>query len=154
MSEALNQNRDGLSRRRGVVDTAGMQSRTHVAVLKTAYIEAILEGRKTVESRLSRTRREPLHAAHAGDVVYFKESSGGYRARARVRRVEFLEGLEPGDVQRLRRRVNEQVLGSTAYWREKRQARYATLVWIGEVRRTNAGPRIGRLYGRAWVRVD
>ena len=120
-------------------------------MLKREYIDAILDGRKTVESRLSRTRREPLHAVQVGDVVYFKESSGGYRAAARVKRVEFFEDLSPRDVQAIRRRVNDQVLGSRAYWHGKRSAKYATLVWIENVKHITRGPHIRRLYGQAWI---
>jgi ASC-1-like (ASCH) protein len=130
-----------------------MNRRRHVAVLKAEYIEAILDGRKTVESRLSRTRREPLHAVRVGDEVYFKQSSGGYRAAAKVRRVEFHEDLSPRDVRDLRKRLNAEVLASATYWRDKREAKYATLLWLSDVRKIDVGPEIDRLYGRAWVRV-
>lgn len=128
-----------------------MRRRTHVAVLKPEYIEAILDGRKTVESRLSRTRREPLHKVSVGDIVYFKQSSGGYKAAARVDRVEYHERLSPEGVRRIKSRVNTRVLGSSAYWKAKRDARYATLVWLKDVQHTSHGPAIDRLYGRAWV---
>lgn len=127
------------------------QSQTHVAVLKREYIDAILDGRKTIESRLSRTRREPLHAVRPGDTVYFKQSSGGYRAAARVRRVEFHEDLSPKDVRAIKRRVNSSVLGDPTYWRQKLGAKYATLLWLCDVRKTATGPHINRLFGRAWV---
>lgn len=128
-----------------------MSQRVHVALLHREHIDAILSGKKTIESRFSRTRRAPLHAVSPGDVVYFKQTSGGYRASARVKRVQFHEGLSSGDIQSLRRSLNDRVLGGRAYWTSKRDSRYATLIWLDDVRALASGPSISRQYGNAWV---
>ncbi|MCA9294734.1 MAG: ASCH domain-containing protein [Phycisphaerales bacterium] len=124
---------------------------THVAVLKRRYIDLLLEGRKTMESRLSVTRREPFGIVVPGDAIYFKESGGPYRARAVVADVELVDGLTPRAVSALRRRVNSQVLGDPAYWQSKRTAKYATLLTFIELEVCSRGPALPVLAGRAWV---
>lgn len=128
-----------------------MASRFHVAILHRRYIGAILAGEKTVESRLSRTRRDPYGTVRPGDTIYFKASGGGYLAIARVRRVEHRGGLTPSGVRALRLEINQGVCATHAYWHSKRHSRYATLIWFDSVRATDRGPSIGRLYGSAWL---
>ncbi|HYE01691.1 MAG TPA: ASCH domain-containing protein [Phycisphaerales bacterium] len=125
--------------------------RTHVAVVTRACLDAILSGEKTIESRLSRTRCAPFGRVSVGDSVYFKQSSGPFRARATVRRVKAFHGLSAAGVARLRSLYNAGVRGSPAYWRTKRDAGFATMIWLDEVRAVDEGPSIPALYGRAWI---
>lgn len=112
----------------------------HVAILDAALIDAILEGRKTIETRLSVHRRAPFGAVTAGDTVYLKRRGGGFAARARVHSVAFLSNLTPGGVRDIQAAYNDRVLGTRAYWRGKRRARYASLIWLEEARETDTGP--------------
>ena len=48
----------------------------HLAVLKEPYLEFILKGEKTVESRFSIRRRAPYKRVEKGDVVILKQQSG------------------------------------------------------------------------------
>lgn len=128
-------------------------SRHHSAIMRPPYLDAILEGRKTVESRLSLTRRDPFEKVAAGELIYFKESGGPYRAVARVERVEFFRDLERADVERLARRFNAEVCGTAAYWRGKRSARYATFIWLSNVREIDRGPA-WRPMGRGWMTFE
>lgn len=126
----------------------------HVAVLHQRYLDAILDGSKTVESRLSRSRIAPFGVVRPGERVLFKASGGGFGAAAIVRRVEFHEALLPGAVRALRRRVGAEVGAPGAYWQAKRLARYATLIWLGDVEPLDQGPALPVLAGRAWVCVE
>lgn len=103
---------------------------THLAILHKRYLDAILEGRKTIESRLSSTRRAPFGCVRAGDVVYFKESGGPVRALARVTRVRSTSDLTPERIDSLRREHGGAIGAGRAYWASKQTSRYATLVWL------------------------
>jgi hypothetical protein len=109
----------------------------HVAIIH----RAILAGRKTVEARLSRDRREPFGRIARGDEIFFKIAGGGFCAVARVARVLSVSGLTPDGVRALRRRVEGMVLGGPGFWSRRRRARYATLIWIEEVRQIRGVPR-------------
>src|SRR5690554_1453539 len=48
----------------------------HLAILVEPYLQFILEGRKTVESRFSAKRCAPFERVRPGDVILLKRSSG------------------------------------------------------------------------------
>ena len=56
----------------------------HVAILMRRYLDLVLAGRKTIESRLTRTSRAPYEQIHAGERIYFKVSAGPFMATAVV----------------------------------------------------------------------
>lgn len=123
----------------------------HLAIIYAPYIDAILEGRKTVESRLSLTLRAPYGVVSPGDVIFLKERSGPVRGAATVERVECFEDLTPARVRELRRRFSHAILGPDAYWEEKRLSRYATFIWLTDMRADIAPPVMPALYGRGWA---
>lgn len=126
----------------------------HVAVLRAAHLRDVLSGAKRIESRLARVRCAPFGRVAAGDVLHLKESSGPYRATARVERVRCLADLTPARVRDLAKRYNGLIQGPKAYWREKESARFATLIWLVDVAPTSNGPAIPPLCGRGWLCLD
>lgn len=125
----------------------------HVAVLHSRYLDAILAGEKTVESRISRVRCDPFGSVHAGERVYFKASGAAILATAIVGRVESFEELTPARVSSLRKRFNALVRADAEYWRDKRAARFATFMFLENVAAVRFGPRFPAFYGRAWQRL-
>lgn len=123
----------------------------HVAMIWRRYLEAILDGSKTIESRLTITARAPYQRIALGERIYFKISAGPFRARARAARITFLEGLTPARVAALRAEFGSAIQGDDDYWRFKRTARYATLIWLADVEPVVVGPRIQPQRGLAWL---
>lgn len=123
----------------------------HVAVLHQPYIEAILDGSKTVESRLMLTRRAPFGALRPGDLIYFKQSSGPFRLAAAAGEIEEHEGLSPARVAALQRRYGPEVGAPREYWRAKARARYAVFIRLRDIRTIARGPSIPPLNGRGWL---
>jgi ASC-1-like (ASCH) protein len=66
----------------------------HVAILKDAPLEKILNGRKTIESRWLANKSAPWGRVAAGDTVFFKRSGGDVEARARVNDVRQYENVD------------------------------------------------------------
>lgn len=123
----------------------------HLAVVRRAYLDLILSGEKTIESRLTKVRCAPFGRIERGDGVFFKEPSGPVRARARVARVRIHENLTPGGVRDLRRRHNGRIHGERDYWSAKRDARYAVLIWLDHVEPAADWSVKPRLHGRGWL---
>ena len=127
----------------------------HVAVLKRRFADDVLSGAKTVECRLTRTRREPWGRIEAGDVVHIKQSSGPYRAVCTVSFVEQLECASFADLRRAFSRHRRALGGDRAmldaFLADRRAARFAVFVGIERVRPTSTGPSIAPLHGRAWL---
>ncbi len=67
----------------------------HVAYMNRSWklIDAIIEGKKTIETRWYKNRTIPWGRIHQGDEIYFKESGGLVRAQAKIARVEYYAQL-------------------------------------------------------------
>ncbi len=112
----------------------------HVAIIHRPHLDAIFAGEKRVESRLTKSRRDPFGRVAVGDWVFFKQASGAFRAAACVLRVESRSGLVARDIRQIRREFGDEIAAPAAYWRERSRARYATLMWLGEVHEISDGP--------------
>ena len=126
----------------------------HVGIVRPPYDRLILDGSKTVECRLTTGPRPPFGVIVPGERVYLKRSGGAFFAVAVADRVWMTDGLTPGRVEKLRRRLNDRIHGEAAYWRSRRDARYGTLIWLREVRPTSQRPRYRPQNMRAWYTLD
>lgn len=125
----------------------------HVAILKRPYVKLILEGRKTVESRLTRTLLPPYDVIQAGQRIFLKVSSGPFMATAVAGRIDQYHDLSQSDVQQLRKRYDRDVCGNVEYWKLKRDSRYAVFVELRQVQPIEVGPAYPKSM-RAWHVVD
>jgi ASC-1-like (ASCH) protein len=134
--------------------SAAVRSREHVAIVLPRYLTLIAQGVKTVESRLTLTRREPLGQVRAGDVIYFVGKGGVGCVRCKVTRVATFKDLDRGAVREIRDVHNHAILGSDEYWLSKIDAKYATLVWLRDAQPWSQMPAYRDLPtwtpGRAW----
>ncbi|KAA0212782.1 MAG: ASCH domain-containing protein [Leptolyngbya sp. PLA3] len=119
----------------------------HLAVIHPTYARLILEGRKTIESRLSRVCRIPHNHVAPGERIYFLARRADLIVTAIADQVVSLADLSPGDVSRLRRTFNAHIAADAAYWHAKRDARYATLIWLRSPERALYAP--DDVHGRA-----
>lgn len=126
----------------------------HVAILQQPYLEAVLRGRKTMESRLTRTAQPPHGMIAPGERIFLKRSGGAFAATARAGKVHSFDQLTPSDIHALRRRFNEAVGGTRAYWQEKRDARFATFIELRDVRSVSVGPPYKKSAYKAWFVLD
>lgn len=126
----------------------------HVAILKPAYIRAILDGRKTIESRLTIQDRPPYGVIHPGERLFIKASGGPFMATAIAGKVTQFSGLTPRRVEALQRRYRKRVGGDHAYWRSKRQSRFAVFIELRGVGPLEIGPTYPKVNMRAWHVLD
>jgi hypothetical protein len=122
----------------------------HVAIMKRPYLQAILDGRKTMESRLTVRPLAPYRAIQPGERMFFKVSAGPFLATAVAGPVHFFEQLTPAKVVELKRRFNDRVLGDEQFWQGKRDSRFATFVELERVQPIGRGPVMEPSRGPAW----
>jgi ASC-1-like (ASCH) protein len=125
-------------------------ARCHLVILKKPYLDAILEGRKRIESRFSRAKPRFFAQVLPGDMLFLKQSSGPVRAMAKVAAVENLEHLTPDRVLQTKRRYNSQIKAPDEYWRRKIDSRFGLLIWFKDARPIRP-MRINKRDWRAWV---
>jgi ASC-1-like (ASCH) protein len=106
----------------------------HLAILKKQYLEAILAGRKTIESRLYQTKQKWLSQVSTGDKIFLKASSGPVMATAIVDKVKCFDNLTAERIAGLQKQYNGQILGDEHYWREKMYSQFGVFVWLKDVR--------------------
>jgi len=119
----------------------------HLAVIHPTYARRILEGRKTIESRLSRVRCAPFGRVFPGERIYFLARRADLIVTAIAERVVALADLTEHDVWRVRCEFDDRIAADEAYWQAKRHARYATLIWLGSPERAEYAP--DDIHGRA-----
>jgi len=122
----------------------------HLVILKKSYLDAIVTGQKRIESRFTRTRREPFGQVLPGDRLFLKESSGPVCAVATAAAVKIFENLTPGKIMEIKQRYNHYIRGSDKYWQSKANCRFGFLVQLKDVEQIEP-VRIRKNDWRAWV---
>ncbi len=105
----------------------------HLAIFTKGVGEKILSGEKTMESRFSRRKNPPFGAVAPGDLVYIKPSGGDPIGQFRVQKVFFFDGLSQNDLNNLKKDYGKEITAGEDYWESKKDSRFGTLIFIGEV---------------------
>jgi hypothetical protein len=108
-----------------------------LVILHKPYLDLILAGAKTVESRLSVRRHPAASRMTRGDQLYLKRAGGDVRAVATAGEITEYRDIPPGGVQRLAAEWWPRVVGGgpdDPYWIAKRHARFALFVELEDVR--------------------
>ncbi len=114
-------------------EATGATKNIHLAVIAPKYARAILAGTKTIESRLTITRRVPFGQVTAGERVYFLARRIDLLVTAIIGRVESHEALCPSAIEQIRRDHGSAIGADELYWVSKGQSRFATLIWLDQV---------------------
>lgn len=134
----------------GSAPTAGK----HVAIVSHAIAASLISGRKRIESRLSRNRRAPVGRIRPGDLIYFKLTGGHIIGLSFAERVLEIVGLCPATIRSLHRAYGRFVAAPPDYWRARRAARYAVLVWLSPFVPLRGPIAVPRQYGSGWIVLD
>lgn len=124
----------------------------HLAIFKGDGVEAILSGKKTIESRFSKARIAPYGMISAGDSVYIKPSGGEIVGQFKVKKVIFYDGVEVEDFKEIKEKYGKQIAIEEDYWKEKENCRFGTLIFIGSSTRFITSPiKLKKKDLRGWV---
>ena len=122
----------------------------HLVILKKPYLDAILDGRKPVESRFWKTRRHAFGRVMRGDKLFLKQSSGPVCGMATVDAVKNFENLTPEQIIAIKQQYNNLVGGSDERWQQRSDCKFGVLVWLKDVK-TIEPVQINKKDWRAWV---
>lgn len=104
----------------------------HLAVMVEPFLTYILDGRKTIESRFSKNLIAPYRRIAPGDLVFLK--AGPVVAAFRASSVECV-ALDDAVRMRLRTNYSHEICADDAFWDERDDRNYATLIGIDGVER-------------------
>jgi cytidylate kinase len=135
-----------LLERFGTPATAGV----HIAVFVEPFLRLVIEGRKTIESRFSLTRRAPFKQVAVGDLVLLKKSGGPIVGSCRVAQTWFY-AIDPASWKHIRTEFSQAICAEDPeFWSKRAEAKYATLLRIEDVR-TFAPRTFPKKDRRGWV---
>ncbi len=122
----------------------------HLVILKKPFLDLILTGRKTIESRLYRTKHKWLAQVSAGDKLFLKASSGPVMATATVAAVKHFDNLTARRVAELKQQYNHHIAGDEQYWQDKMNSHFGVLLWLKDAQQIPP-MMITKADWRAWV---
>jgi len=122
----------------------------HLAILVEPYLQFILEGRKTVESRFAVRRCAPYECVQRGDVVLLKRSGGPIVGLCEIADAWFYR-LDPRSWSTIRQEFTQALCAQDpAFWQTRQHASFATLMRLQHVRPLTPLPCAKR-DRRGWV---
>lgn len=142
----------------------------HLAVLLPQRIELILDGRKTIGSWFTKTRRAPYGKVNKGDIVYMKESGGLVKGQFTVAKVETFDTITSVDVLDIYANYGEEIFGIRHFseeWdecyksgllaeelKDWNNSKYATLIHITDLIPFEKPFPFPKRDQRSWVVLD
>jgi hypothetical protein len=121
----------------------------HLAVFAQPFLSLVLQGRKTVESRITRNRCAPYGEIADGDVILIKQMAGPICGLALAEQTWFYDlATEPLD--RIRLRYGSSICADDGFWSSRQDAAYATLIRLAEIVRIAPLP-CDKRDRRGWV---
>lgn len=123
----------------------------HLAIMARPIIEAILTGKKIIESRFSQRKIPPFNQVFVGDIVYMKPPGKEIIGQFRVKKVICYQGLDPADLNKIFKDYGPKI----GPWEVKEKTAYASLIFIGDSERFITSPiKISKKDQRGWVVLD
>lgn len=105
----------------------------HLAIFVEPYLQFVLDGLKTVESRFSTRRCAPYAQVEKGDIILLKRASGPVVGLCQVTNAWFYQ-LERASWQELKQTYAVELCAQDpSFWQERQHASYATLMRVGNV---------------------
>lgn len=142
----------------------------HLAILLPQRIELILDGRKTIGSWFTKTRRAPYGKVNKDDIVYMKESGGLVKGQFTVAKVKTFDTITSVDVLDIYANYGQQIFGIRHFseeWdecyksgllaeelKDWNNSKYATLIHITDLIPFPKPFRFPKRDQRSWVLLD
>ena len=104
----------------------------HLAILRQPWMKYIINGKKTIESRISQRRIAPYRKVEKNDWIYFR-LSGDFTVthKAQVDKVLYYQGKER--IFRVLKRFKQEICIDDEYIQSKHKCQYLTLIWLNPV---------------------
>jgi hypothetical protein len=122
----------------------------HLGIFVEPYLQFILEGKKTIESRFATRRFAPYDRVKQGDVLLLKQSCGPIVGICQVTHSWFYQ-LDPESWETIRRDFAQDLCAQDPeFWQQRQAACYATLMRINSVKTIKPIP-FSKRDRRGWV---
>ena len=135
---------------------------THLAILTQPWLDLILDGHKTIETRISKVKLPPYEAVAVGDHVLMKESGGPIKGAFEIEQVETYHAesnLDKLVFDAVFRENARKIYGfqevmyahRDAFQKKWCESKYATFMHVENVQRYDPAIPIEKTNRSAWV---
>ena len=121
----------------------------HLAIFVEPYLDLLLQGKKTIESRFSVNKHPPFEKVNKGDILVLKKSSGPVCGLCKIANVWFYR-IDPTTWPDIERHAEALCMDGSLFWEKKKAASYATLMQVEDIRRIEEFA-IDKEDPRSWV---
>ena len=131
-------------------------SQKHLAILTQPFLDLILDGKKTIESRFTKVRCLPYNRIAAGDIVIMKKSGGLVLGEFTVSKVKTFTDTTPDDISKIAGKYGREI-GSDVqddFWECRQKTKYVTLMYISNPVRYESPYPFPKKDRRGWVLLD
>ena len=113
------------------------RSKTHLAIFRQPYLDLILDGKKTIESRFALDRRAPYNSVRSGDKIIMKESGGLVKGEFTAGKVQYLELKSDGNGMRKCKSFSKEICSDKdpKFWDKREKKKFATLIEVKNPKR-------------------
>lgn len=130
----------------------------HLAILskKGNFLDKILSGEKTIESRWYKFEKTPYKKIVAGDSIYFKESGKPVSVKAIVAKALFFDDLNDDKIKNIIQQYGQQLGVSPLYADKIKGKKFCTLIFLHQVEEIKPFHIDKTGYGMmaAWITVE
>lgn len=126
--------------------------RIHLGVFSEPCLTYMLDGKKTIESRISKNRIAPYDKITSDDIVVVKKSGGGVVAYFTIKEIIFVD-LNDVSINDIREKYNNELCVSDEFWEQKKDASYVTLMFIDKLVKLNTF-KIDKKGMQTWIVLD
>lgn len=122
----------------------------HIAIMRQPFLNMVLSGEKTIESRWSMHKVAPYNKVATGDIILFKETGKDITVKAIVRSVKYFE-LTPQLVDDIRVKYGKKI-GTDKFedWKTTLTKKYCTLIWLDKVEQISP-IKAEKSHGAGWI---
>lgn len=106
----------------------------HLAFMHPKYLDMVLSGEKTIESRFMTTNRNhPAFTCEPGDYIAFKRTGGDVEARAIASAVRRFYYLDAEKMEEIRNSFGDRIRSDDSFWDKKKNSKRAVLIELEDV---------------------
>ncbi len=123
----------------------------HIGIFTEPCLSYMLDGKKTIESRFTKKKQSPYEKITKEDIVLVKKSGGNIVAYFTIKEVLFYD-LHTYAIEDIKTRYNKELCVDDAFWENKRDSQYATLMKIDKLVKLKSFPKKGIQTGTIFIK--
>ena len=124
----------------------------HLAIFSQPFLDLILQGQKTIETRFSKVKCPPFQKVRTGDIILLKKSGGPVVGEIIAGKVEYFSNLPPYEMEQLKK-YNSEICADydPSFWEKRKNSRYISFIHIAKVYKYEEPYSYPKKDRRAWI---